>query len=141
MADLVDTATSAGSFNTLMSAIEAAGLVDLLRSSGSKTVLAPTDDAFKQLPDGTLDSLLNDLPKLKRILMYHIVSGDMRADDLAQIDEAPTEEGSVLAVEHSNGSVTINSAHILKTDILAENGVIHVIDRVLMPAILENQTL
>jgi uncharacterized surface protein with fasciclin (FAS1) repeats len=136
MATLLETATSAGTFKTLLAAINAAGVRNLLESEGSLTVFAPTDDAFAKLPDGALDELLHDLPKLKRIVMYHILSGDARSDDLAQIDEAPTEEGSILAIDHSNGSIKVNDATVIKMDILADNGVIHVIDGVLMPAIL-----
>jgi len=136
MANLIETATSAGNFKTLLAAIEAAGVRNLLESEGSMTVLAPTDDAFAKLPGGALDELLQDLPKLKRVVMYHILSGDVRSDDLAQIEEAPTEEGSILAIEHSNGKIKVNDATVVKMDILADNGVIHVIDGVLMPAIL-----
>jgi uncharacterized surface protein with fasciclin (FAS1) repeats len=138
MANLMSTAASAGSFKTLLKAIEAAELTDFLESPGPFTVLAPSDDAFAQLPDGVLDHLLLDLPKLKRVLMYHILSGDVRSDDLAEIDEAPTEEGSIVAVERSNGHVKINEAEVLTTDILADNGVIHVIDQVLVPGVLED---
>ncbi|MBW4472758.1 MAG: fasciclin domain-containing protein [Stenomitos rutilans HA7619-LM2] len=136
MANLIETATSAGQFKTLLTAIEAAGVRSLLESEGSLTVFAPTDDAFAKLPDGALDELLKDLPKLKRIVMYHILSGDARSDDLAQIDEAPTEEGSILAIDHSNGRIQVNDATVTQMDILADNGVIHIVDRVLMPAIL-----
>jgi uncharacterized surface protein with fasciclin (FAS1) repeats len=139
MADLVDTATDAGSFSTLMQAITATELVPILRSPGPFTVLAPTDDAFAQLPEGALDSLLLDLPTLKRVLMYHIVPGDVRSDDLAEIDEAPTEEGSVVAIDRSNGEMKINEAHVVMMDILADNGVIHAIDHVLIPGILEHK--
>ncbi|NJL36096.1 MAG: fasciclin domain-containing protein [Leptolyngbyaceae cyanobacterium RM2_2_4] len=134
MANLIETATEAGSFKTLVTAVERAGLVDILKSEGPYTVLAPTDDAFDQLPQGTLDSLLQDSHKLKQVLLYHIISGDVRSDDLAQIDEAPTMEGSIVAVEQ-NG-VRVNEAKILQTDILTDNGVIHAIDAVLMPSIL-----
>jgi uncharacterized surface protein with fasciclin (FAS1) repeats len=99
-------------------------------------VLAPTDDAFAKLPAGTLDALLQDIPKLQKLLSYHVLYGDVRAEDLAQIDEAPTVEGSVVAVEQTDGSVKINEATVLTTDILADNGVIHAIDTVLMPAIM-----
>lgn len=138
MADLVDTASSAGSFKTLVDVIVAAELGDFLRSPGPFTVLAPTDAAFANLPEGLLDALLLDLPKFKRILMYHILSGDVRSDDLAEIDEAPTEEGSIVAVERSNGTIKLNDATVLKVDILADNGVIHAIDQVLIPGILED---
>ncbi|MBW4582989.1 MAG: fasciclin domain-containing protein [Tildeniella nuda ZEHNDER 1965/U140] len=136
MANLIETAASAGNFKTLLAAIDATGVKSFLESEGSLTVFAPTDEAFAKLPEGTLDELLHDLPKLKRIVMYHILSGDARSDDLAQIDEAPTEEGSILAIEHSNGSIKVNDATVVKMDILTDNGVIHVINGVLMPAII-----
>lgn len=135
MADLVETAANAGSFSTLIKGAEAADLVDTLKGPGSLTVFAPTDEAFAKLPEGTLESLLQDIPKLKKIIAYHVVFGDVRSDDLAQIDEAQTVEGSVVAIDHSNG-VKVNDANVLKTDILADNGVIHVIDAVLMPALV-----
>lgn len=136
MPNLIETATVAGNFKTLLSAIDAAGVKDLLESEGPMTVLAPTDEAFAQLPDGVLNGLLQDVPKLKRVVLYHVLSGDARSDDFAQIDEAPTEEGSILAVSHSNGTVKVNDATVIRADILADNGVIHVIDGVLIPAIL-----
>jgi uncharacterized surface protein with fasciclin (FAS1) repeats len=135
MANLVDTAKAAGSFNTLLKAIEAAGIANLLNSPGPFTVLAPTDDAFASLPDGTLNSLLQDIPKLKRILLYHVLSGEVLLENLTEIDEAPTEEGSIIAVDHTDG-IQVNEAKVIKTDILADNGVIHVIDAVLVPAML-----
>lgn len=134
MADLIETATNAG-FNTLITAVQAAGLVDVLKSPGPNTVLAPTDTAFAKLPEGTIDALLQDIPKLKKILAYHVVPGDVRSDDLAQIDEAPTLEGSVIAVEQTDG-IRVNDAKVTQTDILTDNGVIHVIDTVLMPAMV-----
>jgi uncharacterized surface protein with fasciclin (FAS1) repeats len=134
MANLIETATEVGSFKTLVTAVERAGLADILKSEGPYTVLAPTDDAFDQLSEGTLDSLLQDSHKLKQVLLYHVISGDVRSDDLAQIDEAPTMEGSVVAVEQNGARV--NEAKILQTDILTDNGVIHAIDAVLMPSIL-----
>lgn len=137
MADLVQTATEAGSFKTLLTALEAAGLMETLQAPGPLTVLAPTDEAFANLPQGTVDSLLQDIPKLKRILAYHVLFGDVRSDDLAQIDEAPTFEGSVIAVESKNG-IKVNDANVLKMDILTDNGVIHVIDKVLVPAFFDD---
>ena len=134
MADLLETATQAGSFSKLLSALEAASLTDTLKNPGPITVLAPTDEAFAKLPEGTIDGLLKEPLKLKRLLTYHVISGDVRSDDLAQIDEAPTMEGSIVAVEHENG-LKVNDANVLKTDILADNGVIHVIDTVLMPTL------
>lgn len=137
MADLIATAHSAGSFNTLMTAIKAAELEEILKSPGPYTVLAPTDEAFDQLPEGMLDDLLKHTHKLKQVLLYHVVSGDVRSDDLIEIDEAPTVEGGIIAVEQVEGGVRVNDAKVLQMDILAENGVIHAIDAVLMPVILE----
>jgi uncharacterized surface protein with fasciclin (FAS1) repeats len=136
MADIVETAINAGSFNTLVKAVEAAGLVDILKSPGPYTVFAPVDEAFARLPEGTLDALLQDIPKLKKILTYHVVFGDVRSDNLLEIDEAPTVEGSVVVIDTSHG-YKVNQALIVTPDILADNGVIHVIDSILMPAILE----
>jgi uncharacterized surface protein with fasciclin (FAS1) repeats len=136
MSNLVETAVNAGNFNTLLKAIEATELGEILNQPGSYTVFAPTDDAFAKLPEGTLESLLQDIPKLKKIVTYHVAFGDVRSDDLAQIQEAPTIEGSVLAIESVDGSFKINDANVLKTDILTDNGVIHVIDAVLMPALV-----
>ncbi len=134
MADLLETATQAGSFSQLLSALEAANLTDTLKNPGPITVLAPTDEAFAKLPEGTIDGLLKEPLKLKRLLTYHVLSGDVRSDDLAQIDEAPTMEGSIVAVEHEGG-LKVNDANVVQTDILADNGVIHVIDAVLMPTL------
>jgi len=135
MADLLETAKNAGSFNTLIKAVEAAELVDTLKAPGPMTVFAPTDEAFAKLPEGTLDALLQDIPKLKKIVAYHVVFGDVRSDDLVQINEAETVEGSVIAVENANG-IKLNEANVVKMDILADNGVIHVIDAVLMPGMV-----
>lgn len=136
MADIVETAANAGNFNTLIEAAKAANLVETLKSPNFLTVFAPTDEAFAQLPKATLDSLLQDIPKLKKILMYHVAFGDVRSDDLAQIEEAETLEGSVVAIASDDGVIKVNDANVLKTDILADNGVIHVIDAVLMPAMV-----
>jgi uncharacterized surface protein with fasciclin (FAS1) repeats len=140
MPDIVETAINAGSFNTLVKAVEAAGLVDILKSPGPYTLFAPPDEAFDKLPEGTLDSLLQDIPKLKRILTYHVVFGDVRTDNLVEIEEAETVEGSILAIDSSDG-YKVNEAIVLKPDILTDNGVIHVIDSILMPAMIEYQTL
>ncbi|HEY9744071.1 MAG TPA: fasciclin domain-containing protein [Coleofasciculaceae cyanobacterium] len=136
MADLVETAVQAGSFNTLVKAVEAADLVDFLKSPGPYTVFAPVDEAFARLPGGALDALLQDIPKLKKILTYHVVFGDVRTDNLLEIEEAPTVEGSIIVVDTSHG-YKVNQAIVLQPDILADNGVIHVIDSILMPAMLE----
>ncbi len=133
MADIVDTAVGAGSFNTLVAAVKAAGLVDTLKGKGPFTVFAPSDDAFAKLPDGTVDALLKDVPKLKKILTYHVVSGKVMAADAAKLKSAKTVEGSELKIDASNG-VKINDATVSKADVSADNGVIHVIDTVLMPS-------
>lgn len=135
MADLVETAINAGTFNTLVKAVEAADLVDILKSPGPYTVFAPNDEAFANLPEGTLDSLLQNIPKLKRIVTYHVSFGDVRAEDLMQIEEAETVEGSVLAIDSSDG-IKVNDAKVITTDILTDNGVIHIIDAVLIPALV-----
>lgn len=139
MADIIETATNAGTFKTLVSAIATAGLEDILKSPGPYTVFAPTDEAFTKLPEGktSLDSLLQDINKLKRILMYHVAFGDVMAEDLMEIQEAETVEGSVVAIESAaEGSIKVNDANVLLTDILADNGVIHVIDKVLIPGLV-----
>jgi uncharacterized surface protein with fasciclin (FAS1) repeats len=133
MADIVDTAVAAGSFTTLAAALKAAGLVETLKGTGPFTVFAPTDEAFEKLPAGTVDGLLKDIPKLKQILTYHVVSGRVMAADVAKIKSATTVEGSDVMVDATNG-VKINDSMVTKADIAADNGVIHVIDSVLMPA-------
>ncbi len=135
MADLIETAVSAGNFTTLIKAIESADLVDILKSEGPYTVFAPTDEAFSKLPQETLDELLQNIPKLKRVLTYHVAFGDAREEDLRQIEEAATVEGSIVAIEVNNG-IKVNDANVLQTDILTDNGVIHVIDGVLIPALV-----
>lgn len=127
MADLLETAVKAA---------KAANLIEILKSPGSFTLFAPTDEAFANLPEGTLDALLQDIPKLKKIVAYHIASGDVRSDDLVQINEAETIEGSIVAIESADGKIKVNNANVVKTDILADNGVIHIIDAVLMPAMV-----
>ncbi|ACC84361.1 fasciclin domain-containing protein [Nostoc punctiforme] len=136
MADLVETAINAGNFNTLVKAAQAANLIETLKSPGSLTLFAPTDEAFAKLPEGTLDSLLQDIPKLQKIVAYHVASGDVRSDDLVQINEAQTLEGSIVAIESADGKIKVNNANVIKTDILTDNGVIHIIDEVLMPAMV-----
>jgi len=132
--DLVDTAV-AGHFNTLVAAVKAAGLVDALKGPGPFTVFAPTDEAFAKLPLGTLDNLLKPENKdqLKKILTYHVVVGRVMAKDVAKIDSAKTIEGGSLTIHAGDGGVMVNNAHVIKTDIAASNGVIHVIDTVLIP--------
>ncbi len=134
MADIVDTAVNAGSFTTLVAAVKAAGLVDTLKGEGPFTVFAPTDEAFDKLPEGTVDSLLKDIPKLKKILTYHVVSGKVMAADVSKMKTAKTVEGSDVKIDASNGGVKINNAKVATADVAADNGVIHIIDTVLMPA-------
>lgn len=135
MQNIIDTAIAAGSFKTLAAALTAAGLVDTLKSAGPFTVFAPTDDAFAKLPEGTVDKLLKDVPKLKAILTYHVLSGKVMAADVMKIDgkTAKTVNGADLKIS-TQGGVNLNgSVHVTKTDIDCSNGVIHVVDAVLMP--------
>lgn len=132
MPNIVETAVAAGSFKTLVAAVTAAGLADTLSSPGPFTVFAPSDDAFAKLPAGTVEALLADIPKLKKILTYHVVSGDVRAADVSKLKEAKTVEGSNVHI-HVNGGVKINESNIVTADIACDNGVIHVIDAVLLP--------
>jgi len=133
-ADLVETAV-AGKFNTLVAAVKAAGLVDTLKGPGPFTVFAPTDEAFAKLPPGTLEMLLKpeNKAKLQNILTYHVVAGKVMAQDVMSLHSAKTVEGQSLAIQTMNGGVMVNDAHVTKTDIVASNGVIHVIDTVILP--------
>ncbi len=133
LADIVDTAVSAGSFTTLVAAVQAAGLVDTLKGAGPFTVFAPTDEAFAKLPEGTVEALLNDIPKLTKILTYHVVSGKVMAADVVNLTSAKTVEGSEVKIDASNG-VKINDSTVTTADVAADNGVIHIIDSVLLPA-------
>jgi uncharacterized surface protein with fasciclin (FAS1) repeats len=133
MADIVDTAVSAGSFSTLVAAVKAAGLVETLKGAGPFTVFAPTDEAFAKLPAGTVDELLKDIPKLTKILTYHVVSGKVMAADVVKIKSAKTVEGSDLKIDASKG-VKVNDATVITPDVGTDNGVIHIIDTVLIPA-------
>jgi len=135
-ADIVDTAVAAGSFNTLVAAVQAAGLEDTLRSDGPFTVFAPTDAAFAALPEGTVESLLlpENHDQLVAILTYHVVAGRVMAADAATLTSAPTVNGeSAPIAPGANGGLTIGGANIVQTDIVTSNGVIHVIDAVIMP--------
>jgi len=135
MHNIIDTAVAAGTFKTLAAALTAAGLVDTLKGTGPFTVFAPTDAAFDKLPAGTVDSLLKDVPKLKSILTYHVVSGKVMASDVMKLDgkTAKTVNGAELKIA-TQGGVSLNgTAHVTKTDIECSNGVIHVIDSVLIP--------
>lgn len=133
MADIIDTAVSAGSFTTLVAAIKAANLVDTLKGKGPFTVFAPTDEAFAKLPAGTVDSLLKDIPQLTKILTYHVVSGKVMAADVTKLKSAKTVEGSEVAIDASKG-VKVNDSSVTTADVAADNGVIHIIDTVLIPA-------
>jgi len=132
MPNIVETAVSAGTFNTLVQAVQAAGLAETLSGEGPFTVFAPGDDAFAKLPAGTVESLLNDIPKLKDILTYHVVAGKVMAADVATITSAKTVEGKELKIDTKDG-VKVNEAKVMQADIEADNGVIHVIDSVLIP--------
>lgn len=133
--DIVDTAVSAGMFNTLVAAIKAAGLTDVLKGKGPFTVFAPTDEAFAKLPAGTIDELLKpeNKDKLVKILTYHVVSGKVLASDVVKIKKAKTVQGQEVMVNAKSGKVMIDKSNVTKTDIETSNGVIHVIDTVLMP--------
>ena len=133
MADIVDTAVSAGSFTTLVAAVQAAGLVDTLKGPGPFTVFAPTDDAFKKLPAGTVEGLLHDVPKLTQVLTYHVVPGAVLSSDITGKMSPATVQGGTLDIDPTNG-VKVNNATVTQADIIADNGVIHVIDTVLLPA-------
>jgi transforming growth factor-beta-induced protein len=130
--DVIEAARAAGSFKTLLTAIEAAGLTDTLRGDGPFTVFAPTDEAFAKLPKGTLDALLRDKAKLASILTYHVVPGKVMAADVAKLTEAKTVEGQSVKITTAGG-VMVDNAKVIKTDVPATNGVIHVIDTVIMP--------
>lgn len=133
MADIVDTAVAAGSFTTLVAAVKAAGLVDTLKSAGPFTVFAPTDAAFAKLPAGTVEGLLKDIPTLTKILTYHVVSGAVMSSDIKGVMSPATVQGGTLKIDPTHG-VKVNDATVVTADIKADNGVIHVIDTVLMPA-------
>lgn len=130
--DIVETAVAAGSFKTLATALQAADLVDVLKGEGPFTVFAPTDDAFKKLPKGTLEALLKDKAKLKAVLTYHVVKGKVKAADVVKVKSAKTVQGQSVSVDATDG-VKINDAKVVKADIDCSNGVIHVIDTVLVP--------
>ena len=115
--DIVDTAVAAGSFKTLVTAVKAAGLVDPLKSAGPFTVFAPTDAAFAKLPAGTLDGLLKDPEKLKAVLTYHVVAGNVMAADVVKLTSAKTVEGADVTIKVMGGKVMVNNAHVVKTDI------------------------
>ena len=132
--DIVQTATEAGSFSTLLTAVEAAGLVETLQGEGPYTVFAPTDEAFAALPAGTLDGLLADKDALKKVLLYHVASGAVSSDQVVGLTSADSVEGSPIAIAVKDGMVYLNdSAKVVTPDVMASNGVIHVIDKVILP--------
>jgi uncharacterized surface protein with fasciclin (FAS1) repeats len=134
-ADIVDTAVSAGQFETLVAAVKAAGLVDTLKGDGPFTVFAPTDEAFAKLPAGTVENLLKPENKdqLVAILTYHVVPGKVMAADVVKVDQAKTVNGQMIKVKTGGDGVMINDAKVTATDIATSNGVIHVIDSVILP--------
>lgn len=130
---IVDVAVDNG-FSTLVAAVQAAGLVETLEGDGPFTVFAPTDEAFAALPEGTLESLLEDPEALAEILTYHVVSGEVLAEDVVGLDSAATVQGGDIAIEVVDGGVVLNgNANVVATDVLASNGVVHVIDQVILP--------
>ena len=131
--DIVDTAVAADGFDTLVTAVQAAGLVETLKGDGPFTVFAPTDAAFDEIPEADLQALLADKDKLTKVLTYHVVPGKVMAEDVIGLDSATTVEGSDVDVEVVEGGVQVDGANVVQTDIEASNGVIHVIDAVIMP--------
>ena len=133
--DVVDTAVAAGSFKTLAKALDAAGLVNTLKGAGPFTVFAPTDEAFAKLPDGTLETLLKpeNKEKLRRILTYHVVTGKVMASDVVKLQSAKAVSGDTITVKVQDGVVHVDNATVTSADVLASNGVIHVIDSVILP--------
>ncbi len=133
--DIVDTAVSAGQFNTLAAALDAAGLIDTLKGEGPFTVFAPTDEAFAKLPEGTVETLLKpeNRDQLTAILMYHVVAGKVLAADVVKLTSATTVNGADVVITVENGGVRIDNANVIKANIDASNGVIHVLDTVILP--------
>ncbi|GAB4353367.1 MAG: hypothetical protein Kow006_18440 [Gammaproteobacteria bacterium] len=132
--DIVDTAVSAGAFNTLVTAVKAAGLVDVLKGDGPFTVFAPTDAAFAKLPQGTLEALLADKDQLVKVLTYHVVPGRLEASDVVGMKRIRTVEGSELTIGSGAAGAMVDAANIIQTDIATRNGIIHVIDTVVLPS-------
>lgn len=132
MANIIETAKAAGTFKNLVAAVEAAGLVETLSGAGPFTVLAPTDDAFAKLPAGMVDALLKDIPKLNQVLTYHVLPGKVMAADVVKLTSAKTVQGKSVTIATING-VKVDGANVIKTDIETDNGVIHVIDSVILP--------
>jgi uncharacterized surface protein with fasciclin (FAS1) repeats len=136
MHDIIDTAVAAGKFNTLAAAVTAAGLVDTLKGAGPFTVFAPTDEAFANLPAGTVEALLADIPKLTAILTYHVVAGKVMASDVVSLNgkSATTVNGADVAISTDDGVKLNGSVNVITTDIECTNGVIHIVDAVILPA-------
>jgi uncharacterized surface protein with fasciclin (FAS1) repeats len=132
-ADIVDTAVATGQFKTLAKALGAAGLIETMKGPGPFTVFAPTDEAFAKVPKDKLEALLKDKKALTAVLTYHVVPGKVMAADVVKLDSAKTVQGKKVTIAAKDGKVKINSANVLKTDIACKNGVIHVIDAVLLP--------
>ena len=131
--DIVDTAVAAGDFSTLVTAVKAAGLVETLKGEGPFTVFAPTDAAFEKVPTGTLNALLADKAALANVLTYHVVAGNVMAADVVKLTSAVTVQGQAVSIEVKDGKVYLDGAQVVATDINASNGVIHVIDAVILP--------
>ena len=131
--DIVDTAVAAGDFNTLVTAVKAAGLVETLKGEGPFTVFAPTDAAFAKVPTDTLNALLADKAALANVLTYHVVAGKVMAADVVKLTSAETVQGQAVSIEVKDGKVYVNGAQVVTTDIKASNGVVHVIDAVILP--------
>ena len=131
--DIVDTAVAAGDFNTLVTAVKAAGLVETLKGEGPFTVFAPTDAAFAKVPTDTLNALLADKAALANVLTYHVVAGKVMAADVVKLTSAVTVQGQSVSIEVKDGKVYVDGAQVVTTDIKASNGVIHVIDAVILP--------
>ena len=131
--NIVQTAINAGNFTTLATALTEAGLVDALEGEGPFTVFAPTDEAFNNLPDGALDNLLKDKEALKNVLLYHVVSGSISSSQIMDLKDVKTLNGSDIKIMTGDGKVMINNADVIGADVDASNGIIHVIDKVLLP--------
>jgi uncharacterized surface protein with fasciclin (FAS1) repeats len=132
MATIVDIAIGAGNFQTLVTAVQIAGLEETLRSPGPFTVFAPTDEAFANLPPGTVQTLVQNIPQLARILTYHVVPGKLRQTDLAKMDTVLAIEGSPIPIQISNGQLEVKNSRVIAPDIEADNGIIHVLERVIL---------
>jgi len=132
-ADIVDTAIQAGSFETLVTAVQAAGLVETLKGEGPFTVFAPTDEAFAALPEGTLEALLEDTDQLAAVLTYHVVAGEVTAADVVGLETAETVNGDTIDITVDGDTVMVDQATVIQADVMADNGVIHVIDQVILP--------